>query len=61
LDEDIPFLAIETRASDALDAASPAEAPMGALSAQEIFLGQADDAFCQDRLKDLDVLFPPDT
>jgi len=49
LDEDIPVLAIETRASDALDAAFPAEAPMGALSAQEIILGQADDAFCQER------------
>ena len=33
LDEDIPVLAVETRASDALEAASPAEAPMGALTA----------------------------
>jgi len=41
LDEGIPVLAVETRANDALAAASPAEDPMGALSAQEIFLGQA--------------------
>ena len=51
LDEDIPILAVETRASDALEAASPAEALMGALSAQEIILGQAEDAFCKERLK----------
>jgi len=31
LDEDIPVLAVETRASDALEAASPAEAPLGAV------------------------------
>jgi len=60
LDEDIPVLAVETRASDALEAASPAEAPMGALTAQEIILGQAEDAFCKERLKELDVLSPPD-
>jgi len=60
LDEDIPVLAVETRASDALEAASPAEAPMGALKAQEIILGQAQDAFCQERLKELDVLSPSD-
>jgi len=60
LDEDIPVLAIETRASDALEAASPAEAPMGALTAQEIFLGQAEDAFCKERQKELDVPSPPD-
>ena len=39
LDEDIPVLAIETRASDALEAASPAKAPKGALTALEIILG----------------------
>jgi len=60
LDEDIPVLAFETGASDALEAASPAEAPMGALTAQEIILGQAEDAFCKERLKELDVLSPPD-
>jgi len=60
LDEYIPVLAIETRASGALEAASPAEAPMGALTAQEIILGQAEDAYCQKRLKELDVLSPPD-
>jgi len=60
LDEDIPVLAVETRASDALDAASPAEAPLGALTAQEIILGQAEDAFCKELLKELDVLSPPD-
>jgi len=60
LDEDIPVLAVETRASDALEAASPAEAPMGALTAQEIILGQTEDAFCKERLKELDVLSPPD-
>ena len=60
LDEDIPVLAIETRASDALEAPSPAEAPMGALTAQEIILGQAQDAFCQERLKEQDVISPPD-
>jgi len=51
LDEDIPVLAVETRSSDALEAVSPAEAPMGPLTAQEIILGQAEDAFCQERLK----------
>jgi len=61
LDEDIPVLAVQTRASDALEAASPAEAPMGALTAQEIILGQAEDAFCKERLKELDVLSPPDS
>jgi len=60
LDEDIPVLAVETRASDALEAASPAEAPLGALTTQEIILGQAEDAFCKERLKELDVLSPPD-
>jgi len=60
LDEDIPVLAIETRESDALEAASPAEAHMGALTAQEIILGQAEDAFCKELLKELDVLSPPD-
>jgi len=60
LDEDISVLAVETRASDALEAASPAEAPMGALTAQEIILGQAENAFCKERLKELDVLSPPD-
>jgi len=60
LDEDIPVLAIETRASDAVEAASPAEAPMGALSAQERILGQAEDAFCPNRTKELDALSPPD-
>jgi len=60
LDEDIPVLAIETLASDALEAASPAEAPMGALTAQEIIRGQAEDTFCKERLRELDVLSPPD-
>ena len=48
LDEDIPVLAFETRASDSMEAASPAEAPMGALTAQEIILGQAEDTFCKE-------------
>ena len=48
LDEEIPVLAVETRASDALEAVSPAEAPLGALTAQEIILGQAEDAFCKE-------------
>jgi len=60
LDEDIPVLAIETRASDPVEATSPAEAPMGALKAQEIITGQAEDTFCQERLKELDVHSPPD-
>jgi len=60
LDEDISVLAIETRAGDALEAASPAEAPMGALTAQEIILGQAEDAFWKEPPKELDVLSPPD-
>jgi len=60
LDEDIPVLAIEIRESDAQEAASPAEAPMGALTAQEIIMGQVEDAFCQERLKELEVLSPPD-
>ena len=51
LDEDIPVLAVETRAGDALEAASPAEAPLGELTAQEIILCQAEDAFC--------MAFPP--
>jgi len=59
LDYDIPVLAIETRERDVLEAASPAEAPMGALSAQEKILGQAEDTFCQERLKELDVRSPP--
>ena len=33
---------------------------MGALTAREIILGQAEDAFCQARLKELDALSPPD-
>jgi len=60
LDEEVPVLAVKTRASDALEAASLAEAPMGTLTAQEIILGQAEDAFCTERLKELDVLSPPD-
>jgi len=60
LDEDIPVLAIETRASDALEAAWPAQAPMGALTAQEIIRGQAEDAFCKQRRKELDVISAPD-
>jgi len=60
LDEDIPVLAVETRASDAPEAASPAEAPLGTLTAREIILGQAEDAFCKERLKELDDLSPPD-
>jgi len=61
LDEDILVLAVKTRASDALKEASPGEAPMGALSAQDIILGQAKDDFCHARLKELDALPPPDT
>jgi len=60
LDEDMSVLAVETRASVALEAASPAEAPMGALTAQEIILGQAEDVFCKERLKEQDVHSPPD-
>ena len=60
LEEDIPVLAIETRVSDALEAASPADAPMRALTAQEIILGQAEDAFFKERLKKLDIRSPPD-
>jgi len=60
LEKDIPVLVIETRASDALEGALPAKASMGALTAQEIILGQAEDAFCQERMKELDVLSPPD-
>ena len=60
LAEDIPVLAIETRAKDVEEAASPAKAPMGALTAQKIILCQAEDAFCQERLKELDVISPPD-
>jgi len=59
VDGDIPFLAVETRASDALKEASPEEAPMGGLTAQDIILGQAEDNFCQARLKELDALPPP--
>jgi len=33
---------------------------MGALSARGIILGQAEDSFCQARLKELDALAPPD-
>jgi len=58
--EDIPVLAVETRASDALMEESPEQAPMGAMSAREIILGQADDAFCQAMLKELYALSPPD-
>ena len=54
------ILASETRESDALEAASPADAPIVALSAREIFLGQAEDAFCQERMKELDLFSPPD-
>jgi len=60
LDEEIPVLAVETRASDVLQEASPEEASMEALTAREIILGQAEDAFCQTRLKELDALSPPD-
>jgi len=60
LAEDIPVLAIKTRANDVVEAASPPRAPMGALTAQEIILCQAEDAFCQERLKELDVISPPD-
>jgi len=60
LDDDIPVLAVETGASDALEEASPEEAPMGALSAQDIVLGQAEDDIFQARLKELDALPPAD-
>jgi len=60
LNGDIPVLAVETRASDALKEASPEEAPMGAVSAQDIILGQAESYFCQARFKELDALPPPD-
>jgi len=60
VDEDIPVLAVETRASDALKEAAPEEARMGALSARDMILGQAEDAFCQARLGELDALAPPD-
>jgi len=43
LDEDIPVMVFETGTSDALKEASPEEAPMGALSGQDIILGQAED------------------
>jgi len=33
---------------------------MAALTAQEIILGQAEDEFCKERLKELDILSPPD-
>jgi len=33
---------------------------MGALKAQDIIVGQAKDAICKERLKELDVLSPPD-
>ena len=56
----IHVMTVETRASDALKEASPEEAPMGALTAQEIIMGQAEDDFCQARLKELDALPPPD-
>jgi len=39
LDDDVPVLAIKTRARDDLEAASPAEAPMWALTAPAILLG----------------------
>jgi len=48
LDENIHVLAVEIQASDPLEAASPAEAPMGALTAQEVILGLAEDAFCEE-------------
>ena len=60
LDEDIPVLAVETRASDVLQEASPEEASMGTVTAREIILGQAENAFCQARLKELDARPPPD-
>jgi len=60
LDEDIPVLAVETRASDAPEAVSQADAPMRARTAQEIILGQAEDAFCQERMNELDALSLPD-
>ena len=60
LDEDIPVMVFETGASDALKEASPEEAPMGALSGQDIILGQAEDYLCQARLKELDAYPPPD-
>jgi len=60
LDEDIPVLAVETRASDVLQEVSSKEAPKGALTAREIILGQAEDAFCQARLKELDGFSPLD-
>jgi len=40
LEENIPILAIEARASEALEAAWPAETRRGALSAKEEVLGQ---------------------
>jgi len=42
LEEDITALAIATRARDALEATSPARTPMGALSAQEKILDEAE-------------------
>ena len=60
LDEDIPVLAVETRARDALKKATPKAAPMEALSARDIILGQTEDACCQAMLKELDALSPPD-
>jgi len=60
MDEDIAVLAIETRESGALEAASSAGAVIGALTAQEIVLDHAEDAFCEERLKELDVLSPSD-
>jgi len=51
LEDDIFALSDETRESDALEAASPTEAPMGALMTREIILGQAEDAVCQERLR----------
>jgi len=56
LEEDIPVLAIETRAKDALEATSPDETPLGSLTAQESILGQAKNAFCKERPTELDVL-----
>ena len=60
VDEAIPVLAMETQASEALKEASPDETPLGALTARDIILGQAEDTFCQERQKELDTLPPPD-
>jgi len=33
---------------------------MGSLTARQIILGQAEDSFCQERLRELDIISPPD-